>query len=175
MLFRIGISSVMDSGFEDWLFHELEQREITPHNMVLLVYADEIVSYGSDIVRFSTALRSQGIQFGVLNVNYDANHLQVACDVGASIVRVSPNVVNDVLMSHTRKGTYESETRESVRLRDLLSSFRGRGIETVLFSNQDEAIPELVKLNANLGATFIQTPVGMIEETREAAPNTIQQ
>jgi hypothetical protein len=78
-------------------------------------------------------------------------------------------------MSHTRKGTYESETRESVRLRDLLSSFRGRGIETVLFSNQDEAIPELVKLNANLGATFIQTPVGMIEETREAAPNTIQQ
>ena len=167
MLFRIDIRSAMDPEFGGWLFHQLEVKGIDPTSITLFVYADDVIAYKPNIISFAATLRQQGSRLGMLNVDYDANHLQAALDVGASIVRINPSIVDDVVESSVRFGSrpVTSGTREISRFKDYLTSFQKRDIETVLFSTYVEAIPGLVVLNAsNLRASYIQTPIGMIED-----------
>ncbi|MFT4714073.1 MAG: EAL domain-containing protein (putative c-di-GMP-specific phosphodiesterase class I) [Candidatus Azotimanducaceae bacterium] len=167
MLFRIDIRSAMDPKFGDWLFEQLEVKGIDPTSITLFVYADDVIAHKPHIMTFAAKLRQHGSRLGILNVDYDGDHLQAALDVGASIVRINPSIVDDVVESSVRFGSrpVTSGTRESSRFKDFLTSFQKRNIETVLFSTYVEAIPGLVVLNAtNLRASYIQTPIGMIED-----------
>lgn len=167
MLFRIDIRSAMDPQFGGWLFQQLEVKGIDPTSITLFVYADDVIAHKPHIMSFAATLRQHGSRLGMLNVDYDANHLQAALDVGASIVRINPSIVDDVVESSVRFGSrpVTSGTRESSRFKDFLTSFQKRDIETVLFSTYVEAIPGLVVLNAsNLRASYIQTPIGMISD-----------
>jgi EAL domain-containing protein (putative c-di-GMP-specific phosphodiesterase class I) len=167
MLFRIDIRSAMDSQFEDWLFQQLADKKVSPRSVGLFIYIDDAVAHKQEIVRFAASLRSKGVVLGLLNVDYTPEHTQAAIDVGAGLIRISPSIIDDILSVSAQYSSGEGgrRTRESTQLRDFLKSFHSQRIETVLFTTYAEAIPELVVINAsNLHATYIQTPVGLIED-----------
>jgi GGDEF domain-containing protein/EAL domain-containing protein (putative c-di-GMP-specific phosphodiesterase class I) len=167
MLFRVDIRSAMDSDFETWLFQEFESKGVDPTTVVLFIYANDVIAHRPHLIRFASALRRKGISMGLLNVDYEDDHLDVAREVGASIIRIAPDIVDEVVESSARFGArpVTSGTRESARLKDYLVKFNNASIETVLFTTYLEAIPGLVVINAsNLRATYIQTPIGMIED-----------
>jgi GGDEF domain-containing protein/EAL domain-containing protein (putative c-di-GMP-specific phosphodiesterase class I) len=167
ILFRIDIRSAMDSQFEDWLFQQLADKKVSPGSVGLFIYIDDAVAHKREIVRFAASLRSKGVVLGLLNVDYTPEHAQAVIDVGAGLIRISPSIIDDILSVSAQYGSGEGgrRTRESTQLCDFLKSFHSQGVETVLFTTYAEAIPELVVINASkLHATYIQTPVGLIED-----------
>ena len=168
MMFRIDIRTAIDPEFENWLFELATCLKVDHTRIVLLVYAADVMRHRAQVTRLTATLKRGGFRFGMLNVDYDSNHLEAATNVGASIVRVTPEIVDEVVESKTKFETRPigGATRESAKLRDFLAGFHERSIETVVFSPYRESIPELVVLNATqLRATYIQTPAGMIESS----------
>lgn len=151
ILLQISGSSIGDLSFVEWMKNLSGGDDHYVRRITLLFDEHHVAANRVSNWTFAKAMKSSGYKVGLLNFGATAQSLEIAVELGASLVRFDHDRVN--LAIKTSQGIGE--------LRELSGACKDRGIETLTHTFNDSAIPDIWQFNIDaIRADYMQVPEG---------------